>query len=674
MHEGVGTDGIHYRGSNICPASLSTATSGDSQIVEEIISITEDNSPRGNSEISGMVVNPQQTEPGKILSGTIMDNSDNGCQSHRLGGNISEVFIPGSMVKDGSIPSNKHSRDQGHPASTSDMGKYPERPSCEDTVRQRHGSGVHKQTGRHEKQKSKSRSDSHTGVGRKDGNPDIGNSHSRNRQCGGRLSQQISDRPRGMESAVGGVSTADQTMGRPRNRPNGVKAKQKGTQIFCKIQGSSSGGNRCNDNSMAIQTSLHISSSSHVTTGVTKDCQGTCHGNLGRSLLAQEVMVFKSTRSIPGTSNSASLVPSSTHSGTTVSPQPSDIRLNGMALEAAILRQKGFSEEVILTMIRARKPNTSKIYHRTWECYRSWCEREELQFPEFRLAWVLQYLQEGLKKGLRLGSLKTQVSALSVLFQERLALMEDVRTFLQGVSRLSPPFRHPVSPWDLNLVLSVLMEVPFEPLKEVGMDFLTWKTVFLVAISSARRVSELGALSCAEPFLNFHEDRAVLRTVPGFLPKVVSSFHINTEIVLPSFCNNPKNEKEAKLHRLDVVRTLRVYVSRTRAIRKTETLFIVPSGARKGLPATKATLARWIKETVRRAYLVRRKAPPIRLRAHSTRAIGASWAHRNAATAEQVCRAATWSSPHTFTKFYHFNTYLSAEAAFGRKVLQAVIS
>lgn len=55
---------------------------------------------------------------------------------------------------------------------------------------------------------------------------------------------------------------------------------------------------------------------------------------------------------------------------------------------------------------------------------------------------------------------------------------------------------------------------------------------FLLAIASARRVSDLGALSCHPHFLVFHPDTAVLRTRSGYLPKVVSKFHLNEEIVV----------------------------------------------------------------------------------------------------------------------------------------------
>ena len=96
-------------------------------------------------------------------------------------------------------------------------------------------------------------------------------------------------------------------------------------------------------------------------------------------------------------------------------------------------------------------------------------------------------------------------------------------------------FKSPVCPWDLNLVFSVLQKLPFEPLHHASLSLLTKKLIFLVAISSARRVSELAALLCKEPYMIIHDDRVVLRPHPTFLPKVVSEFHLNQDIVLSSF-------------------------------------------------------------------------------------------------------------------------------------------
>ncbi|CAJ0943575.1 unnamed protein product [Ranitomeya imitator] len=158
-------------------------------------------------------------------------------------------------------------------------------------------------------------------------------------------------------------------------------------------------------------------------------------------------------------------------------------------------------------MIRARKPASAKIYYRTWKAFFTWCEsRGQTPLPYF-LPKVLGFLQSGLEARLSLGSLKSQVSALSVLFQRRIATKPQVRTFLQGVSRLVPPYRRPLETWDLNLVLTAFQEPPFKPLKEVPLRLFSQKVVFLVAITLLCRVSELTALSCRRPFLAFHQDK-----------------------------------------------------------------------------------------------------------------------------------------------------------------------
>ncbi|KAM9311606.1 uncharacterized protein PAF06_009440 [Gastrophryne carolinensis] len=53
-------------------------------------------------------------------------------------------------------------------------------------------------------------------------------------------------------------------------------------------------------------------------------------------------------------------------------------------------------------------------------------------------------------------------------------------------------------------------------------------------------------------FLGHQKDKAVFRFKLDFLPKVVSPFHLNEEVVLPSLCPVPHNPKERFLHSLDV--------------------------------------------------------------------------------------------------------------------------
>lgn len=79
------------------------------------------------------------------------------------------------------------------------------------------------------------------------------------------------------------------------------------------------------------------------------------------------------------------------------------------------------------------------------------------------------------------------------------------------------------------------------------LKWVVLKIVFLIAITSARRVSDLEALSIREPFLLIREDGIVLKTDPSFLPKVASTFHRTQDIVPPTFRPTSEADEEESL-------------------------------------------------------------------------------------------------------------------------------
>ena len=75
--------------------------------------------------------------------------------------------------------------------------------------------------------------------------------------------------------------------------------------------------------------------------------------------------------------------------------------------------------------------------------------------------------------------------------------------------------------WDLAFVLSHMCKAPFEPLDKASLFYLSVKTVFLVTLAMARRVSEVHALSIDYDHLRFSnlDGSLILRTQLGFLAK-----------------------------------------------------------------------------------------------------------------------------------------------------------
>ena len=82
-----------------------------------------------------------------------------------------------------------------------------------------------------------------------------------------------------------------------------------------------------------------------------------------------------------------------------------------------------------------------------------------------------------------------------------------------------------MSQWDLPLVLEALVTEPFEPLELSSLKALSWKTALLLALTSAKIVSELTALSVHQSCLLIRGDRsgATLRPNPSFVPKRLRS-------------------------------------------------------------------------------------------------------------------------------------------------------
>ena len=103
----------------------------------------------------------------------------------------------------------------------------------------------------------------------------------------------------------------------------------------------------------------------------------------------------------------------------------------------------------------------------------------------------------------------------------------------------------------------------------------------------------------------------------SFLPKVISDFHLNQPIILPSFFKSPSSRLEHMLHNLDTRRTLAFYVERTKVFRKSNKLFVCFHVPNKGAPSSSQSIARWIAQTISLAYQLSGKSPPEHLTAHS---------------------------------------------------------
>ena len=82
-----------------------------------------------------------------------------------------------------------------------------------------------------------------------------------------------------------------------------------------------------------------------------------------------------------------------------------------------------------------------------------------------------------------------------------------------------PKGRRGIPSWNLSLVLHQLTKAPFEPLKEASLKHLTFKTVFLLALVSAKCRSEIHAWLCKNIRHQSDWSKVSLYPSPSFLSK-----------------------------------------------------------------------------------------------------------------------------------------------------------
>ena len=251
-----------------------------------------------------------------------------------------------------------------------------------------------------------------------------------------------------------------------------------------------------------------------------------------------------------------------------------------------------------------------------------------------------------------------------------------VMQWSRGLGQMRPMAAPVLPSWRLELVLAALSKPPFEPIRIADMKFLTWKTVFLIAITSARRVSELQALCYLEPYTVFRATNVTMATNSRFVPKVNSAFHTSQLIQLPAM----HEEDSAQLRSLCVRRSLVHYIERTAKYRTkqgSDQLFLTYGGGRstpKGTPVSKVRLSKWIVELIQYAYEELGLAAPQGVKAHSTRAQATSWAALVGVEPRKICEAATWSSSCTFAKHYSLDLFHRANCEFGSMILRSASS
>jgi hypothetical protein len=247
--------------------------------------------------------------------------------------------------------------------------------------------------------------------------------------------------------------------------------------------------------------------------------------------------------------------------GHDISPSTGVVETVGLASEGARLIESGLSTEVVETILHSRAPSTRRLYALKWKLFSTWCGERHLDPVNCPVGSVLDFLQDRFSARLSPSTLKVYVAAISAYHTPMggFSIGRDplITRFLRGTLRLRPALHSRAPAWDLAVVLEGLALAPFELIEEVSEKCITLKTLFLLAISSIKRIEDLHALSVAPSCLEFAPGmvKAFLYPRPGYIPKV--PVNVGGPIVLQAFYPPPFNTPDQeRLNLLCPVRQL----------------------------------------------------------------------------------------------------------------------
>ena len=219
------------------------------------------------------------------------------------------------------------------------------------------------------------------------------------------------------------------------------------------------------------------------------------------SFLAVEGVVPRPSGTSPGTSSPSAGEVGPPAANTRLPVSSTSIRASSSCVETIqrFARASGLSARVARRLGSSCRALSIANYQCKWSFYRCWCWEKGHLVSNPSVAKVADYLLRIWEsKGLPLSSVKAHRSMLSAVFDFKLpelsehhALRDRLRSFAVEKPRvpLVPPS------WDLDIVFKHLMSPAYKPLGSLSLRALTKKTLFLVALATAKRVGELLSLA-----------------------------------------------------------------------------------------------------------------------------------------------------------------------------------
>ena len=424
------------------------------------------------------------------------------------------------------------------------------------------------------------------------------------------------------------------------------------TGLFLVHAGSHVRGDRRDALALGQSCSLYLPSFWH---GASSPVEGASelqsHFDFDRSVLAPEVLVSRPL----GASCFAATTLQSTQTAAFPSEPP---RTSSPTIRQAFRLLSVSGSPTYSTF--CRRKSTRVNYQAKWLTFRTWCRREghSVSHPSIpKIVDFLLYLRKSLHLSyLSIAGYHSMLSSTFCFLLPELSSSPILHDLLRSFRLEAPSVSSRVPSWGLPGALQFLCSAPFEPLALSSFHDLTRKTLFLLAVATARRMGELQAVS---HMVSFSGKDLYLSFLPEFRAKTESAAN-----PLPRSLEDFVGDLPDELL-LCPVRALRCYLHHTFSlVPRPRALFVSPTRPSHAL--SKNTRSYFLREVFSQASASGPvPGPSVRCRAHSICGMATLAAFLHNVSVASILAATTWRSPTVFISFYLKDLQFSYEGGFG---------
>ena len=228
------------------------------------------------------------------------------------------------------------------------------------------------------------------------------------------------------------------------------------------------------------------------------------------------------------------------------------------------------------------KSSSGKLYQGKWQIFVEWCQEEQVPPDRVTIPQLARFFHHLRKdKQLSISAVEGYRAALNQVFTLKgmdLATSPEISLLFKHFRKTCPPRELKTTHWDVAFVLESLRGPPYEPLKSSSLKNLTLKTLFLLALASSKRVSELHGLSY-EVSHTRHWREMGFSFVPEFIAKTQDpskTEELFSSFTIPSLGDFTDFDKDELI--LCPVRAMKAYLKRTRPYRPAVKRLFVATG------------------------------------------------------------------------------------------------